>query len=252
MRRPRVERLGRPIVRLGEVGSTNDVAELLAAAGVAEGALVVADRQTAGRGRLGRRWLSPHGGLWCSVLLRPVGGPSRGLLSLAVGVAVAEAAEMAAGVRTGLKWPNDVLVEGRKVAGVLIEAAGGAVIVGVGVNVTVPADALPNDIDPAATSLHLASVRPVDRDRVLVALVDRLTAWYQTWYAGGEQVLDAWRRRDVTTGGPVVVSVWGETLAGVADGIDGDGALRVRLSTGEVWRVVAGDVRVRVRKAPGC
>ncbi len=252
MRRPHVERLGRPIVRLGEVGSTNDVAGLLAAAGVAEGALVVADRQSAGRGRLGRPWVSPHGGLWCSVLLRPARGPSRGLLSLAVGVAVAEAAEAACDVRAGLKWPNDVLVEGRKVAGVLLEAAGGAVIVGVGVNVIIPAGALRADIGPAATSLHLASGRPVDRDRVLAALLDRLTAWYEAWGAGGGQVLEAWRRRDVTAGRRAVVSMPGETLEGVAEGIDGDGALRLRLSTGEVRRVMAADVQVMGHPARGC
>jgi BirA family biotin operon repressor/biotin-[acetyl-CoA-carboxylase] ligase len=230
------------LVRLGETTSTNDIGRLLAAAGAAEGATVVADHQTLGRGRLGRSWESPVGGLWCSVVLRPPGDPSLGRLSLAVGVAVAEAIEAAAGVAAALAWPNDVVVRGRKAAGILIEGAAGALVVGMGVNVAVPPGALTPDVARCAISLDAASGRPVHRATVLDALLDRLGRWYAAWLDGDAGVIDAWRQRDALAGVPVVVTLQGERLEGTAEGPDHDGALRVRLRDGRIRRVLAGDV----------
>jgi len=230
------------MVRLGEVGSTNDVARALADAGVPEGAVVVADVQTQGRGRLGRVWLSPQGGLWCSMLLRPPARSAWGRLSLAVGVAASEAIEATVPLRTGIRWPNDVVLGERKACGILIEGAGGAVVVGIGINVNVPVEKMPQEVAARATSLHLAAGHPVDRETVLRALLDRFARWHGLWTAGDDAVLEAWRRRDVTRRTRVVVDGPGPRVEGIAEGVDDDGALRVRLDSGVIQRVVAGDL----------
>jgi BirA family biotin operon repressor/biotin-[acetyl-CoA-carboxylase] ligase len=237
---PAPARLGAPLIRLGETESTNDIGRLLAGAGVPEGAVVVADRQTRGRGRLGRAWLSPAGGLWCSVLLRPQTGASPGLLSLAVGVAVAEALEEFSRAPVGLRWPNDVVVDGGKLCGILMEASGRAVVAGIGVNLV--AVSLPEEEGRRAVSLQEIAGRPFSRDHVLAAVLDRLGRWYDTWRAGGTEVTAAWRRRDAFSGMPLAVTLPGTVLEGTALPIDDDGALRLRLSSGEVRRVVAGDI----------
>jgi BirA family biotin operon repressor/biotin-[acetyl-CoA-carboxylase] ligase len=242
-------RIGSPIVRLGETESTNDVARHLARVGVREGAVVVAERQTRGRGRLGRPWMSPPGGLWCSVLLRPDGDATSGLLSLAVGVAVAEAVEEAAGIRAGLKWPNDVVVGDRKVAGVLLETAGGAVVAGIGVNVAV--EAFGKALGHRAVSLHAIAARVVTRETVFEHVLRRVAVWYDAWQTAPHRVVQAWRSRDTTCGRAVMLSTTHETLSGTADGIDDDGALRLRLPHGEVRRVVAGDLQPGDSGAPG-
>jgi BirA family biotin operon repressor/biotin-[acetyl-CoA-carboxylase] ligase len=238
--------LGRPLVRLGEATSTNDIARVLAQAGVQVGAAVVADRQTAGRGRLGRVWASPRGGLWMSVLLRSDGPSPLGALSLAAGLAAADAITAATGLDPRLKWPNDVLLRGRKVAGVLIEAAADSLIVGIGVNVAIMLNDLPPDAAVRATSLHVEVGRPVSPHQVLQALLDRLAYWYGVWRAGGP-VVQAWRDRDALRGVPLLVTLSDHTLDGVGDGVDDDGALRLRLSDGEVRRVTAGDVQAVAR-----
>ncbi|MFY1634113.1 biotin--[acetyl-CoA-carboxylase] ligase [Solwaraspora sp. WMMB335] len=259
-----------------QTGSTN--ADVLAAAqaGAAEGLVVTAERQTAGRGRHGRSWLSPaRAGLAVSVLLRPdVAQPSRdwpavpaarfGWLPLLVGVALADAVAHLTGLPVGLKWPNDLLIGEAKCAGILAEAAscagygGTAVVVGVGLNVTLRAGELP----PAAaglpvTSLQLAGAAAADRDPLLRALLRGVEQWYQRWRAaGGDPVpaglRDAYLRHCVTVGRTVRVSLpSGVGHVGVAGTIDGDGRLVVRTSNGEVT-VAAGDVvHVRPGDAPG-
>lgn len=249
-------RFGIPIVRVGECGSTNDLARILAASGAPEGAVVVADRQTRGRGRQGRAWISPDGGLWCSVLLRPGAAAPRGLLSLAAAVAVAESVEQAApaqaAIRAAIRWPNDVEVAGRKVAGVLLEGSGEAVVAGIGINVDVDLTALPGHVAACAGSLHLIAGRPIGRRVVLDALLAALARWYQAWAAGGGEVLEAWASRDALRGRRVVVRRPGGVLEGAAEGVDADGALLLRLAGGGAARVVAGDVeRVEAARWPG-
>ncbi len=230
-----------------EVSSTNDVAARLADAGAREGVTVAADAQTAGRGRLGRRWSSPAGaGLYTSVVLRPSPQVAR-LLTLAAGVAIAEGVERAAGLSAQLKWPNDIYIGGRKLAGILAEAGssrGGIqhVVLGFGINV-LPA-AYPADVAARATSLEGELGRPLDRGLVLAECLAALSAWYAVLGTGRAGAIVAeWRRRAVATFGRAVE--WDEAGAvhvGVAEGIDEDGALRVRTKTG-VSRVVAGEVR---------
>lgn len=247
---------------VASTGSTN--ADLLARAAdpaVPEGQVLVADEQTAGRGRLGRTWTSvPGASLTFSVLLRPATVPAagRGWLPLLAGVAVAAAVRSAAGVEAVLKWPNDVLAGDRKLAGILAEqsADGSAVVIGMGVNVATPADALP--VSPAglpATSL-LAEGAPVAREPLLLAVLGQLEHWYEAFRAdpdpGRSGLLGAYRPLCATLGRPVRVELpAGRFITGVARDIDPGGRLLVADgSGGPPLAVSSGDV-VHVRFAGG-
>jgi BirA family transcriptional regulator, biotin operon repressor / biotin---[acetyl-CoA-carboxylase] ligase len=215
--------------------------------------VLVADEQTAGRGRLGRSWAStPGASLTFSVLLRPAALPvvRRGWLPLLTGVAVAEAVRATAAVSATLKWPNDVLVADRKLAGILAEQTPGvdAVIIGVGVNVATPADALP--VSPSglpATSL-LAEGASVSRDALLIEILRSLEHWYLTFRADPDPdrsgLLGAYRALSGTLGRSVRVELpASQTLDGVAEDIDEDGRLLVRPTNAtSATRVSAGDV----------
>jgi BirA family biotin operon repressor/biotin-[acetyl-CoA-carboxylase] ligase len=242
----------------GETASTNADAVAAAKRGEPEGLVVVGERQTAGRGRLGRRWESPaRAGLAVSVLLRPRGIPTGryGWLPLLAGVALVEAVERRAGVDAALKWPNDLLVGGRKCGGILAEAVPdqdqpAAVVVGIGVNVTLRAGELPH---PEATSLQLAGAQNTDRDPLLRALLRALAEWYGRWRdAAGDPatsgVREAYVRACATLGQDVRVALPdGAALAGQATTVDTDGRLVVETADG-VRAVAAGDV-VHVRRA---
>jgi BirA family transcriptional regulator, biotin operon repressor / biotin---[acetyl-CoA-carboxylase] ligase len=172
-------RLGRPYEHVDATPST----QLLLAADAPEGALVAAEEQTAGRGRLGRRWLAPHGtSLLCSLQLRPdVPGERLAELTGVAARAVADTVAAAAGVEPELKFPNDVLVGGRKLAGVLAEAREGRVVLGIGINVNVREAELPGEVDTPATSLLVEIGRKLDRAELLVELLDRLERRYDAW-----------------------------------------------------------------------
>lgn len=225
--------------------STNDWARALADRDAPHGTVVVADRQTRGRGRRGHPWHSPAGGLWMSLVLRPRTPPSAlGPLGLAVAVAVAEAIEGLGVGGVALKWPNDVLVSGRKVAGILTEAAAEAgcvrhVIVGIGVNLNVAR--FPADLRDRATSLHRASGASVDRTAFAVALCRRLERWIDRFEAeGAEPVVGAWLDRGRL--GPVTIAAGTSTITGVAEGLDPEGALRVRRADGGLEVVRSGEI----------
>jgi BirA family biotin operon repressor/biotin-[acetyl-CoA-carboxylase] ligase len=246
----RLGEIGGRIVWYPEIGSTNDVALSLADAGEPEGCVVVADAQSAGRGRRGRAWASPAGaGIYASVVLRP-SPAAAALLTLAAGVAVADGIQSATGLGTHLKWPNDVCVAtasgsagGRKLAGILAEAsARAAVVLGIGINV-LPA-AYPPDVSSRATSIESELGRAVDRGLVLAECLIALAARYGSLQAGRvDPVVSAWRSRAAPTFGRRVEWDTGSTIQeGVAHDIDTDGALLVRTAT-RVVRVVAGEVR---------
>jgi BirA family biotin operon repressor/biotin-[acetyl-CoA-carboxylase] ligase len=242
------------IVVVPSTGSTNaDVIEL-AKRGEPEGYVLAAEQQNAGRGRLGRVWQSPpRGGLAVSALLRPSRPISRyGWLPLLVGVALAEAVVEVSRLDARLKWPNDLLLDDRKVGGVLVEAvpsdAGSpAVVVGFGINVTLRPAELPV---PQATSLAIAGAASTDRERLLGEVLGRLAMWYGRWLDGDDAELrTAYRDRCATLGRPVRVHLPGDQmLAGVADDIDAGGRLIVLTGAG-AQPVAAGDV-VHVRPAP--
>jgi BirA family biotin operon repressor/biotin-[acetyl-CoA-carboxylase] ligase len=232
---------------LSEVTSTNDVAARLAEQAAAEGTVIVADAQSAGRGRLGRSWASPpRAGLYASVVLRPR-PHALPLVTLTAGVAIADGCEDATGLRAILKWPNDLYVGPRKLAGILAEAGSAAavsphVIVGFGINL-MPA-AYPPDVAARATSLEGELGRPVDRGLVLAGCLAALAARYDDLQAGRTQsILDAWRQRAASTFGRRVewTSANGREQGVVLD-IDGSGALLVRAAQG-TERVVSGELR---------
>lgn len=240
--------LWRDVTVVPQTGSTN--ADLLEAAraGAAEGLVLVAEEQTAGRGRLGRTWSAPPGAaLTFSVLLRPAGvPPSRlGWLPLLTGVAVVTAVREQAGVPARLKWPNDVLVGERKLAGILAEAHGDAVVVGVGLNVALHQDELPV---PAATSLLIEDAKSTDRAALLAAILTGLARRYQAWRADpdGADLREDYLRWCATLGREVRVELpGGAVLTGTAEDVDDAGRLVVR-APGNLVAVGAGDV-VHVR-----
>jgi BirA family biotin operon repressor/biotin-[acetyl-CoA-carboxylase] ligase len=239
-------------MRREQVGSTMDEVVELALAGAPEGTAVVAEVQTAGRGRSGRSWqAAPGSAILLSILLRPRPPVQRfGTLPLLFGVAVAEAIERIGELRPRLKWPNDVWLDGRKVAGVLLTSrtagAVGFAVVGVGLNVTATVDELP----AGATSLAVETGRPLDRDGLLDLLLDRLDAAYRSWDAAdGRPSLAAWRERAALTGECVTVEIAGRCTAGIFRDIDDDGALLLGQQDGTIQRIVAGDLMRGPREA---
>jgi BirA family biotin operon repressor/biotin-[acetyl-CoA-carboxylase] ligase len=244
---------GRRMLWLESAASTNDVAARLAESGAEEGTTVVAEMQTAGRGRLGRVWFSPPGaGLYVSVIVRPRPSISSDehpatLLTLAAGVAIAEAVRAATGLPAEIKWPNDVVIARRKLAGILAEAAvqGSSpqfVVLGFGVNLQ-PA-AYPPELGSRVTSIEAETSQPVDRARVLAEILAAISARYGDLREGRfDAILTAWRRLAVALPGARVE--W-DSAAGIvrgrAEGIDRQGALLVNVD-GKIERVVAGEVR---------
>ncbi len=229
--------IGLPRAHFRITDSTNDRARALARTGAPHGTLVTAERQTAGRGRQGRRWDAPAGrALLMSVLLRDV-DPAAALLPLGAAVAVCEACEAVAAVPCALKWPNDVWVHGRKLSGILVDArpADRWAIAGIGVNVALRARELP---DPRATSLLLAAGRAPSVEEVLGAVLLALDGALRL---DRSEILERARRRDALRGRPVA---WASGR-GTAAGIDDDGALLVDLGADRVV-LRSGEVHLRL------
>jgi BirA family transcriptional regulator, biotin operon repressor / biotin---[acetyl-CoA-carboxylase] ligase len=236
-----------------ETGSTNADVLACARAGAAEGLVIAAEWQTAGRGRLGRAWVSqPSAALTFSVLLRPRSVPlaARGWVPLLAGVAAASAIGLVTGVTTALKWPNDVLVDGRKLAGILAEQAGTGIAVGVGINVLGRGGELPV---PSATSLEAHGAGRTDRNELLAEILRQLELWYLLWSGAASGDADAsglrgeYLRLCATTGQRLRVELpGGSRLTGIAAGVDRAGQLLVVTDRGATQSVSAGDV-VHVR-----
>ena len=240
----------RLVRHLATVDSTNEYALSLAAAGAPDGSVVVADEQTAGRGRRGREWHSPEGGLYLSYVVRdPFGMPKPALLTLAAGVAAARAIAKATGYETQLKWPNDVIAadSARKLAGILTEGSsvGGGqlefVVIGIGINVSL--GAVPATLQDRATSLETELGREVDRHALQQALIDELDAEVARLRAGGDEALRAeWTARAPRAAGTRVAwRAQDGDREGISAGIDAEGALLVR-SGDALERLVAGEV----------
>ncbi|MCR4403368.1 MAG: biotin--[acetyl-CoA-carboxylase] ligase [Firmicutes bacterium] len=245
------------VIRLKEVDSTNAVAMRMAEAGAPEGTCVVAETQTGGRGRMGRVWHSPRGGLWFSVVLRPTVPPKDlGKLSLVAGVAVTETVREAAGLPAMMKWPNDVVVNGKKVSGTLMEGRWrgervGHVVVGIGIDVAVDVTDLPQDVRALAGTL----VPPFDpsaaalREEILDLALEKLGFLYGRFLSGGFlEILERVRVYSDTLGREIEAACSGGVVRGTAVDIDADGALVIRTSSGDL-RVVSGDVSVRATGA---
>jgi BirA family biotin operon repressor/biotin-[acetyl-CoA-carboxylase] ligase len=242
----RLGAFGRCLHYFPTIGSTNDVAAGLAAAGGAEGTVVFADAQTAGRGRRGRTWFSPIGaGLYVSTIFTPArsvdASRAKMITTLGAGVAIAEGIAEATGLRADLKWPNDLFVARRKLAGVLAEGVGDAVVLGYGINVG-PA-AYPPELSARVTSLESELGRPVDRPRVFVETLAALAARHDDLLAGRfDAILDAWRARaPACQGARVSWTTPAGVQMGTTAGIDAHGALLVRVGE-RTERIVAGEL----------
>lgn len=248
------ERFGRAVREFETCGSTNTEAASWARDGAPEGAVVLSEHQTAGRGRLGRTWADTSGqNLLFSVVLRPSLPPDRlGLITLAGGLAVTDAvAEWAAPVEPRIKWPNDVLLGGRKCCGMLLESSLGAepfVLLGIGLNVN--QDAFPAEIAEHATSLRLETGQLVARELLFAHLLHRLEHWIDRLYGGAhEAVRHAFTERMTGRGEPATIRLRGgdgHALEGIIEGVDTTGALRLR-SGDTVHTLHAGDVTLSDR-----
>ena len=243
--------LGRGEVRYqAEVSSTNTVLKEMAVGGAPQGSLCLCDRQTAGRGRLGRQWISPAGqGLWCSTLLRPRLKPEDApFITFCTAMALAEAIDRLCGTQARIKWPNDVVIQGKKCCGILLEMAADPdrleyVVVGTGVNLQ--PGAYPPELKDRAISLAELTDRPPLRREMLCAYLAALEPLVDTLEASGfPALLPAYTARSGTLGSRVQVS-GGMELTGLAESLDASGALMVRDDAGELHRVLSGDVSVR-------
>ena len=240
--------VGRDVRVFQETSSTNDVVEKLARDGVREGVVVLAESQSRGRGRLGRKWVSPAGlGLWFSVLLRPslpLGAVTQ--LTIMAATAVARAVRTETGLVPQIKWPNDILLRGRKVAGILTELSAESdrishVVLGIGVDVNVLE--FPVELDGVATSLAREAGRSFNRAALAAALFTELDRDYARVGRGDFPALaEEWEQQCVTLGQLVRIHIGPRMVTGRAESLDTDGALLVRSDYGHLERIIGGDV----------
>ncbi|MEE9591706.1 MAG: biotin--[acetyl-CoA-carboxylase] ligase [Thermodesulfobacteriota bacterium] len=249
----KTEYVGKEIHFYKKLDSTNDTAFKMAKANASEGTVVVADYQEAGRGRLGRKWESPPGGnIYTSIILRPPIPPhDASKLTLLTSVAVSETIGHYLPHSTFIKWPNDILIGSRKISGILAEMDSemdrvNFIIIGIGVNVNVARDIFPEELRCSITSLKEETGKDVSKVEFLQMLYFNLEKWYRNYLDSGfEHVKDAWQRFSSIEGKAVTVRQFDDTIQGTALGIDKDGALILLKKTGDVVKVVAGDVVIR-------
>ena len=242
--------IGREIICHEQLASTNLTAMELGEAGAIEGLVVIAEQQTAGKGRLGRRWESPASvNLYLSVLLRPAMPPWEvPRLTFLSAVAAARALQDVTGLKVEVKWPNDLLVNGRKIAGLLNEMSAESdavhhVVLGIGLNINMTAEQFPPDLRYPATSVRLEKGSSTSRLDVVVALLehfDRLYAEFQS--CGMKPIRQAWQELFAMLGNRVRVELGAASLTGVVAGIDEEGALLLQLPDGKIEKILAGDV----------
>jgi BirA family biotin operon repressor/biotin-[acetyl-CoA-carboxylase] ligase len=242
--------VGRDIRVFQETTSTNDVVEKFARDGVKEGVVVFAEAQTRGRGRLGRVWVSPaRKGLWFSVLLRPPMRPQEATqITIAAGNALARAVKAQTRLPVEIKWPNDLLIRGRKAAGILTELHAEldqvkALILGIGVNVNQTARDFPAELRPLATSLRLEAGQLLDRAGLATAILRALDRDYRRVLDGEfDALVSEWEARCSTLGRRVAIQIGGRRVEGRAESLDSDGALLLRTQHGHLERIIGGDV----------
>jgi len=242
--------IGRDIRVFQETTSTNDVIERLARDGVNEGVVVFAESQTKGRGRLGRKWLSPAGkGLWFSILLRPALRLQEATrITIASATALRRAIQKHTGLNVVVKWPNDILINGRKAAGILTEMAAELdrvkyITLGIGVDANMNAGDFPPDLKSLVTSLKIELGRPVSRAELAIEILREFDFDYDRVCSGDFPVVaDEWERHCTTIGHVVKVQVSERQIRGRAECLAEDGALLVRTDHGHLERIIGGDV----------
>jgi BirA family biotin operon repressor/biotin-[acetyl-CoA-carboxylase] ligase len=242
--------IGRDIRVFEQTTSTNDVIEKLARDGVKEGVVVFAESQTKGRGRLGRKWMSPQRkGLWFSVLLRPDLRPQEATqLTVASATALRRAIQSETGLKPEIKWPNDILIRGKKVAGILTELSAELdhvkhIILGIGVDVNLSAGEFPSELRKLATSLKIESGKTISRADLATEILRELDCDYARICAGKfEAVADEWEELCTTIGQNVAIQIGERRIRGRAESLDDDGALLLRTEHGRLERIIGGDV----------
>jgi len=243
--------IGRIIHHFVHVSSTQEIAKELATQGAVEGTVIIAETQSAGRGRLGRGWFSPAGGIWVSLLLSPKRSIQElQVLNLLAALAVSRSIEKACGLEARIKWPNDILIQGRKVAGILSEtfAKGGIVsnvVLGVGINANLDTELFPSDMRSSATSLSATLGNFVDRVTLVQSLLKELDALYEEFEkVGSGFIISEVKRLSTTLGRKVKVVSFDEAAEGLAVDIHTDGALVVRVENGTTQLFYSGDVSI--------
>lgn len=239
--------IGQKVIYFPQLPSTMDIARREARQGAAEGTVVIAGEQTSGRGRIGRIWLSPPGNITLSVILYPDVSNLPYLMMIA-SLAVVRSIKNIAGLKADIKWPNDILIDGKKVSGILIEneISGEKIaraIIGIGINVNIDSPDV-KDGSVLVTSLEKEIKQTVIRTDVITNLLVELEKLYLK-LSDGESIYREWREKLVTLGKEVAVTMGDETLKGYAESVDSSGALLLKLGDGTTTRIVAGDVTLR-------
>ncbi len=244
--------IGRDIICFEKTDSTNARAKHLAEEGAGEGTLVVAESQNAGKGRRGRRWTSPPGtGIWMSLILRPDIPPSKAsMLTLVAALGVSEGIEKAAGIRAEIKWPNDLVINGKKICGILTEMSTELdsiqyVVVGIGINVNM--EQFPEELSSTATSLCLESGQRLSRGQILGAVARSFEHYYSEFLGKKDLAFlqKPYEERLANLGRPVTVMDPADSYSGICRGIDREGELLVEREDGRLCRVLSGEVSVR-------
>ncbi|MBU0566502.1 biotin--[acetyl-CoA-carboxylase] ligase, partial [bacterium] len=245
-----INNFGRKIYSFKEVGSTNDVAKELAKKGAGEGTLVVSKVQSRGQGRFGRPWISKEGGLWFSLILKPrIKKDLISILPLLAAVAVARAISSLTSLKVDLKWPNDVLINEKKVAGILSESLFGAgetsVILGIGINVNQRKEDFPEELREKATSLFEEIEREIDLEELLKEVTGELEKAYLSFLEEGPSfVIKEWKKMDICLGRAIKIVTSKEGFKAKALDIDERGALIIGLDSGRTKTILSGEVRL--------
>jgi len=245
--------IGRELLIYPEISSTNTRAMEMAWDNAHEGTVVIAEIQTSGKGRLGRKWISPKGNLYFSVILRPdIPLHKAPLITLMGAVAVASAIRGICQVHAEIKWPNDVLISGKKVCGLLTEMSAEQdrirhIVLGIGVDVNMDLEVLPTDVRTRTTSLMSETSQKINRNALLKEIFRKIDQWYPVLFQDPAQVLKAWEKFNMTLGRRVIISGAGEALEGLAQGLDTEGRLIVKLDDGTTRTVAAGEVTILKR-----
>ncbi len=238
--------IGKEIKYFNEIESTNLMAREMAAS-VEEGTVVIAESQTGGRGRLGRKWISPEGGIWFSIILKPKMQPQHASrITLLAGVSVARVIRNL-GLPAKIKWPNDILIHGRKVCGILTEIGAEIdlidyLIVGIGIDANIDIDSFPDEIRESSTSIKKELGRGIDRAEFVRKLLMEFEIQYLKFQKEGfPPILEEWRALSATIGEWVKITTQTRTIYGEAIGVDNEGALIIETSDGKLEKIVAGN-----------
>jgi BirA family biotin operon repressor/biotin-[acetyl-CoA-carboxylase] ligase len=248
----RTKIVGKRILFAEEIDSTNTEARRLAKLGEKEGTVVIAASQVKGRGRLGRRWISPPGGIYLSVILKPYISSSRlPIITLLSAVAVVRTIRGLTKLDTSVKWPNDIVIMGKKVGGILCEAAKNTIVVGIGINLNTSLSLFPSSLKKQVTSIKFELGASIDRDRVIKILLEEFDKLYRDFlHHRQEEIVSEWSSFCETLGMWVRIETAKGVVSGLAEKIGGRGELRVRGYDGKIIKVFSGDViKVNMERA---